>query len=852
MRSSFFALKSTVWLVSSLATAQDSLLRSLDSPINAPAPPQSGVFGDLNGDGAAEAIWPTGVGVNDGNGWLASTPWTGPVGWIDAVSADVTGDGDPDFLAAAWTTTLPGVIVPYLSVGGPGAALSAAATGLPPFPTLPLGQAPLEPVSVDAGDIDGDGDADVLWLAVGTGPSGVKLLFPQIWRNDGGGAFSPQPLPVATQGPSRCVARFSDVDTDGDLDVVFATFPEAAQGKVYAAPNFGGGVFGAAVFIGASAAPTTSVVFADMNGDLARDVLMHGSGYLGTFLTGPGGLAPGPVSTVSLAQAASVADYDADGVPDLIEWIDSPTPPGTSGMTVHALSAAGVPGAWIRSVPSARPFSTVPASERDMDADGDLDAAFVVGSSLGFLMNGGVAATHTATDRLGLSINGAGGSFVVGDFDGDGDVDRVEFRPENGALALTPFLNDGHGFFERGATSTGPPGSGALATYAVAAFDRDGDGDDDLYFADSRGWAAVGGATDHVYDADAGAFAPLATLPGAWAAIAATAADADGDGDEDVFVARGGVGVSVALNDGGGGLSPPVPLGPLAACVGMFVADFDTDGDRDVLQLNHPTSAIPTTLFVRGTGSWTAVPQPPIVASFGSWAAASGDFDGDPLLDLAIAGTVFVGTASGVFVPGPTLSPPLSTRTRAADFDGDGLDDLYESSGFRRPCLGGGAFGPRVAYAASAGTPGFDFGHPSTEDFDRDGDIDVLLRRGNGATLLSNCTRQLASRAPARPGRTATLDLYGAPGGGYALYVATGPADFTLGALGTVFIDPTSAVQASAGFHPGAATTSAGTTSFAYAVPAAPAIIGLSLWWQAVDLNSLRVTNRIETRIAGY
>ena len=74
--------------------------------------------------------------------------------------------------------------------------------------------------SVDWGDVDNDGDLDLLLMGQSDETEGsVTLSFTQLWMNDGAGDFSAS---TATElvGLNNGEALFGDVDGDGDLDVM--------------------------------------------------------------------------------------------------------------------------------------------------------------------------------------------------------------------------------------------------------------------------------------------------------------------------------------------------------------------------------------------------------------------------------------------------------------------------------------------------------------------------------------------------------------------------------------------------------------------------------------------------------
>ena len=118
---------------------------------------------------------------------------------------------------------------------------------------------------VATGDLDGDGDPDI--VAVGSVESGP---FAWIILNEGGALFAP-PIPYALVTPPEFVA-VGDVDNDGDIDVVptaigssFSVLRNAGDGRTFVrtdhpTPDPG----------------TRSVVVADVTNDGLNDLLLGG------------------------------------------------------------------------------------------------------------------------------------------------------------------------------------------------------------------------------------------------------------------------------------------------------------------------------------------------------------------------------------------------------------------------------------------------------------------------------------------------------------------------------------------------------------------------------------------------
>jgi hypothetical protein len=184
---------------------------------------QTGGFatGDLEGDGDTDVIvlnrGQDRVFVNDGNGVFADqtaarlgvTTDTSRAG----VLADLDGDGDLELLVAN-------------SRGEPGRRYDNDGAGvLTEVELTPDAMAHETLTSVEVGDLDDDGDLDVLFGNAGTFLNGHGFTGGQntLLRNDGHGRLhdrTEHALPVIADPTTD--AAFGDVDGDGDLDIVTA------------------------------------------------------------------------------------------------------------------------------------------------------------------------------------------------------------------------------------------------------------------------------------------------------------------------------------------------------------------------------------------------------------------------------------------------------------------------------------------------------------------------------------------------------------------------------------------------------------------------------------------------------
>jgi hypothetical protein len=166
----------------------------------------------------------------------------------------------------------------------------------------------------EVADFDRDGDLD---FVVGTNSSLTKLS----WYERQGGDFVEHALmlPLPTARPAAIVA--GDIDADGDVDLVVEMFSGSSTFYLYA--NGGAGGFAALQitglpFLGGPAPTNQSMSMADLNGDGRLDVLhttQFGASFWLRSLPGGGfarqSLPPGQTSS-SIYQPQA-ADFDGDG-----------------------------------------------------------------------------------------------------------------------------------------------------------------------------------------------------------------------------------------------------------------------------------------------------------------------------------------------------------------------------------------------------------------------------------------------------------------------------------------------------------------------------------------------------------
>ena len=297
----------------------------------------------------------------------------------------------------------------------------------------------------------------------------------------------------------------------------------------------------------------------------------------------------------------------------------------------------------------------------DVDGDGDLDLlAATNNNSVSIRLNGGNASgsnTGIFSGNHNVSVNGLPQALVVGDVDGDGDLDLLTASTNGGQISVR--LNGGDA---SGSNSGFFSGTQILAiaaeTWALALADIDGDGDLDLLGTSATGstinFALNGG---NASGSNTGIFQGGQSIEVGLRPAALALADLNGDGTPDLVSANAGSGtVSIRFNGnnnnpvGSFGGAQEVAVGPVPGTVAL--ADVDADGDLDLVVTDAGTTPGATTsqVTVRLNGGDASGSNTGIFSNgyaspvgLGPAALALGDIDGDLDVDLL---TISPGTST--------------------------------------------------------------------------------------------------------------------------------------------------------------------------------------------------------------
>jgi hypothetical protein len=790
--------------------------------------PAAAALGDVDGDGDVDAFFADGfdligivtpeLWVNSGAGRMRSGPDLGP--WVPFTSladlADLDGDLDLDVLLGD-----------ELYVGDGAGSFARDPTSQPDG---------LRGRARALADLDGDGDLDTV-------ASAYEL---SDWRdflflNDGTGRFTDASVNLPAGADGSWTLASGDVDADGDADVLSSGYdcsPYPCTRVHHLYVNDGSAGFSDASANLPPAAGGWGLSLADVDGDLDLDALGFGGLYLND---GAGVFADASAQLPSTSGTGGLAlDVDADGDVDLA---------GGSVLWLGDGAGVFVAGPALPGDPSGSLYAA------DLDGDGDVDLLRTkpyvwnglreIPGSTDFLLNDGGGA-FLSFRPFALELPGEHGNGVLADMDGDGDLDAVTGVPKDlqyGSYEQKTFLgwNDGHGRFT---DSTGSMPWITTLPRALVAADIDGDGDQDLLIGGSENDDGDGGGLDRMFQVSGAFTHPDLWFSHLWLGGSTTdiaAGDVDGDGDLDVLHGNDWSVTfpdGLVLNDGSGSYAEQPSPAVFLDVRDVELLDIDDDGDLDALF----SGALGAALYRNDGGSWSDVSGQLSFTRGERLSQGDVELDGDT--DLLVGDRTSARlheNQAGVFTAGKVLvtrSPAsFSVAVLLDDFDADGdLDALTGAADTVFENDGGGRFaaGPWTAAALPDRT--------ALGDVDQDGDHDRLAQ----GRLASSLVRQVAWRAPPQLGRTLTIELCGAGGEPWTLYSSPNTGRFVVGSQGTLLLGPPLTVAATGAFdHHGRA-------GFSTLVPNQVALIGSSLFWQALAGTPARFTNRETTTITGH
>lgn len=469
---------------------------------------------------------------------------------------DVDADGDLDLLCGNRSLEAGQEMRLYLNIGG-----------MTVFDTSPAWSSDeaTETSDVQLGDIDGDGDLDIVCANNAT----VNMVY-----LNRGGVFDGSPTWRSNSTNLSSRVALGDIDGDGDLDVCYGNLNQRTTLFENIAPELGEMPVWSSMVRN-----TKSVALGDMDGDGDLDLVCGNFGNGNTiYLNNGGGFADVPCewSHGDDTYAIALGDIDGDGNIDIVS--------GNFGQpnTVHSGACDAV---LMWSAPT--PYYTQAVVLGDVDGKNGLD--LVCGNAgqanMLYINNGGTL------DSLAAWVSkptNSTTSMALADVDSDGDVDLV---CGNAGQPNTLYLNV-DGVFD---TIPAWESDASLATFSVDVADVDGDGDLDIVFGNSGQRNSLykndGTNTGRIFESTPGWMSGPQNLT-----TSVSLEDIDGDGDVDLVCGNNGPN-AVYRNDGGMLRTEPEPhAGSTGPTEDLVLGDVDYDGDVDLVCGDSG----PNTLFLNG------------------------------------------------------------------------------------------------------------------------------------------------------------------------------------------------------------------------------------------------------------
>ena len=529
------------------------------------------------------------------------------------------------------------------------------------------------PSSVAVGDFNGDGVLDLAVAYVGVYPGYIGGL--SVLLGDGDGTFQVARNFETGNGPSSVAV--GDFNGDGELDLAVAyigSYPSYSGAVSVLLGNGDGSFQGPRNFVAGDG--PWSVAVGDFNGDGLQDLAVANrySNNVSVHLGNGDGTFQGAQNFAAGSNPMSVAagDFNGDGVLDLAVA-------NTGSNNISVLLGRG-DGTFQGSQNFGVGIQPISVAVGDFNGDGvqDLAVANWNSSTVSVLLGDGEGsfqvAHYFAVGRYPKSI-------AVDDFNGDGHLDLAVAN--DGSSNVSVLLGNGDGSFQEAQNfGTGIyPGS-------VAVGDFNGDGVQDLAVAHGGVLYEFWGGVSVLLGNGDGSFQAAQDFGTGRSSVSVAVGDFDGDGVEDLAVVNSGRtfpsdpgSVSVLLGNGDGSFQRAHNFRVGNHPASVAVGDFNGDGVLDLAVADRSSDSASVLLGI-GNGSFQAARYFP--AGTGPSSVAVGDFNGDGVLDLAVGSAnvaVLLGMGDGNFQRAQNFGGAGGHSVAVGDFNGDGQPDLAGTTG---------------------------------------------------------------------------------------------------------------------------------------------------------------------------
>ena len=579
----------------------------------------------------------------------------------------------------------------------------------------------LNSYGVALGDVDRDGDLDAVIASYTQGD--------RLYLNQGGaqggteGVFSSS---QAFAGPNCYQVALGDLDGDGDLDIFFSNYNQGnmvwlnqggAQGGTEGTFSDSGQLLGDG--------PSRGVALVDVNGDSDLDAVVANYGESDEVWLNAGGGSFTLVQSLDnvYSYAVALADLDENGSMDafVATQVDNYVWLGANQWT-----AMDPPGNTHTALLNTRLYATTA---------GDYDPATLTVDSFAVHSRylGRVAGHIPAQATLALEQPLASQAWFY--------PDETFFPGELVEATLMDSITDDHGIpfaaltWQFRTTVLGGSGEfsdsqqslGSALSHGVAVGDFDDDGDLDALTVNGNNqpdqvWLNMGGDQGGA----TGDFIAGVGL-GDTSSVDVALGDLDGDGYPDAFIVKDGPNL-VMRNLGNANFGQLTTVGD-ANSRGAALGDLDSDGDLDVYVANYHANEVWRNT---GTGHFTDSGQD--LGDDNSQDVALGDLDGDGDLDAVVAdygaNHVWLNDGNGLFTGSPLGDAwTTSTGVKLGDLNGDGwLDAFFANYGDGNEVWLNNASGTLTLTQSLGNTASYDV---ELGDLDNDGDLDAFVANYN-------------------------------------------------------------------------------------------------------------------------
>lgn len=741
-------------------------------------------IGDLDGDGKPDLAT---VHVNNGvegqtpmltiylnttvNGVLSFATGINLVAGNGAgkiVLSDLDGDGKTDLAIINQTDN---TISVFKNTSSAGALSFTAAT------TYSTGA---NPVWITAGDLDGDGKAELVVVNAGSYPNYGNTV--SVFENTSNGSLSFAAQTTYTTGRNPSSVAIGDLNGDGKPELS-VSYDSSGVAGVSVLRNTGSSFTAAQNYL--CGLYSYQVAIADMDGDGYPDITTMAYSTFIVFksqITAPAGNFEPPVissfsphsGAIGSSVTISGSNFSPTAAGNIVHF-------GAVAATVTAASANSItvtvpPGASYQPI-------TVTCNALTAATRIPFNVTFTGGTApfgpQSFVKEANLAGGVSPFSPITGGVAGA-------DLDGDGKPDLL--MGDYGSDSVYVFRNTGVAgpslFGQRLALFSYQP-------YAVAIADIDGDGKPDLIAA---GYVGIS-VWKNTSSPGVLSFAP-ATLVSGGLGFSVAVADMDGDGKPDIVTGNGGS-FTVYRNTSINGAivfstynTFPVYYG---GSMGLALVNLDADNLPDVVAVGGNLSvckntSTPGAMSFGEAVNFSAGNNPQLVAA--------GDLRGDGGTELAVANyddstiSIFgsITTQSSYATRTDIKTPWEPYAIAMTDLNGDGLPDLAatslaDSSVFvlkNTTTASGISFSPFVNYQTSLGNPAA----LSLGDLDGDGLPDLAVTDGSHIEVLTNQIEvpQITSFTPmlVDAGTTVTINGYNFTGATAVSFGGIPVASFTV------------------------------------------------------------------------